>query len=143
MKTSGNTVFISGGSAGIGLAIAKKLSAAGNKIIINGRNEERLQKALKELPKPKSGQLHSASELQKTLFPSASEKQENKPKNGTLNECFDQQPQGTGRVCFSSVKFFQKSGGVPNSVAYLVVDWHIRNASYFSRAAHTATGSCP
>lgn len=49
MKTSGNTVFISGGSAGIGLAIAKKLSAAGNKIIINGRNEERLQKALKEL----------------------------------------------------------------------------------------------
>ncbi len=49
MKTTGNTVFISGGSAGIGLAIAKKLSAAGNKVIINGRSEERLQKALKEL----------------------------------------------------------------------------------------------
>lgn len=49
MKTSGNTVFISGGSAGIGLAIAKKLNAAGNKIIINGRNEQRLQNALKEL----------------------------------------------------------------------------------------------
>ncbi|MBS7233385.1 SDR family NAD(P)-dependent oxidoreductase [Flavobacterium psychroterrae] len=49
MKTSGNTIFISGGSAGIGLAMAKKLSAAGNKIIINGRNEERLQKALGEL----------------------------------------------------------------------------------------------
>jgi uncharacterized oxidoreductase len=49
MKTSSNTVFISGGSAGIGLAIAKKLSAAGNKVIINGRNEERLQNALKEL----------------------------------------------------------------------------------------------
>lgn len=49
MKTTGNTIFISGGSAGIGLAFAKKLSAAGNKIIINGRNEERLQKALKEL----------------------------------------------------------------------------------------------
>ena len=49
MKTTGNTVFISGGSAGIGLAIAKKLSAARNKIIINGRNEERLQNALKEL----------------------------------------------------------------------------------------------
>lgn len=46
MKTTGNTIFISGGSAGIGLAIAKKLNAAGNKIIINGRNEERLQKAL-------------------------------------------------------------------------------------------------
>lgn len=49
MNTSGNTVFISGGSAGIGLAIAKKLSAAGNRIIINGRNEERLQNALAEL----------------------------------------------------------------------------------------------
>lgn len=49
MKTTGNTIFISGGSAGIGLAIAKKFNAAGNKIIINGRNEERLQSALKEL----------------------------------------------------------------------------------------------
>ncbi len=49
MKTTGNTIFISGGSAGIGLAIAKKLDEAGNKIIINGRNEERLQKALGEL----------------------------------------------------------------------------------------------
>lgn len=51
MKTTGNTIFISGGSAGIGLAIAKKLSAAGNKVIINGRSEERLQNALKELDK--------------------------------------------------------------------------------------------
>ena len=49
MKTTGNTIFISGGSAGIGLAIAKKLNAAGNKIIINGRSEERLHRALKEL----------------------------------------------------------------------------------------------
>ncbi|PWN58375.1 SDR family oxidoreductase [Chryseobacterium viscerum] len=50
MQTAGNTVFITGGSAGIGLAIAKKLTEEGNKIIINGRNEERLQSALKELP---------------------------------------------------------------------------------------------
>lgn len=49
MKTTGNTIFISGGSAGIGLAIAKKMSAAGNKVIINGRSAERLQSALKEL----------------------------------------------------------------------------------------------
>lgn len=49
MKTTGNTIFISGGSAGIGLAIAKKFDAAGNKIIINGRNPERLQSALKQL----------------------------------------------------------------------------------------------
>lgn len=49
MKTSENTVFISGGSAGIGLAIARKLSAAGNKVIINGRDGLRLESALKEL----------------------------------------------------------------------------------------------
>lgn len=46
MRTTGNTIFISGGSAGIGLAMAKKLQAEGNRIIINGRNQERLQKAL-------------------------------------------------------------------------------------------------
>lgn len=49
MKTQGNTIFISGGSAGIGFAIAKKLNATGNKIIINGRSEDRLQKAQKQL----------------------------------------------------------------------------------------------
>ena len=46
MKTTGNTIFISGGSAGIGLAIAKKLSDEGKRVIINGRNAERLQKAI-------------------------------------------------------------------------------------------------
>lgn len=49
MRTSGNTIFISGGSAGIGLAMAKKLQGEGNTIIINGRNEERLKKASAEL----------------------------------------------------------------------------------------------
>jgi len=49
MKTTGNTIFISGGSAGIGLAIAQKFSALGNKVIINGRNTERLEKALTKL----------------------------------------------------------------------------------------------
>lgn len=49
MKTQGNTVFISGGSAGIGLAIAKQFSANGNKVIINGRNQDRLNAALPQL----------------------------------------------------------------------------------------------
>lgn len=49
MKTTGNTIFISGGSAGIGLEIAKKFNAAGNKVIINGRSRERLEQALKVL----------------------------------------------------------------------------------------------
>jgi uncharacterized oxidoreductase len=49
MKTSNNTVLISGGSAGIGLEIAKSFSARGNKVIITGRDQQRLEKALEQL----------------------------------------------------------------------------------------------
>lgn len=45
MKTRSNTVLIIGGSAGIGYEIAKRFDAAGNTVIITGRNEERLRKA--------------------------------------------------------------------------------------------------
>ena len=50
MKTTNNTVLISGGSAGIGLEIAKLFSANGNKVIITGRDKNRLDKALAILP---------------------------------------------------------------------------------------------
>ena len=50
MKTTNNTVLISGGSAGIGLEIAKLFSANGNKVIITGRDKKRLDKALSQLP---------------------------------------------------------------------------------------------
>lgn len=50
MNTKGNTIFITGGSAGIGLAMAKQFSEAGNKVIINGRDAARLDKALAQLP---------------------------------------------------------------------------------------------
>jgi uncharacterized oxidoreductase len=49
MKTTGNTILITGGSAGIGLEFAKAFSAKGNHVIITGRNEERLQKAAAQL----------------------------------------------------------------------------------------------
>jgi len=49
MKTSGNTVLITGGSAGIGFEIAKQLIAKGNEVIITGRNADRLNKAAAEL----------------------------------------------------------------------------------------------
>ncbi|PZU86146.1 MAG: short-chain dehydrogenase [Chryseobacterium sp.] len=49
MNTTNNTVLISGGSAGIGLEIAKLLSEKGNKVIITGRNEERLKQATSQL----------------------------------------------------------------------------------------------
>lgn len=49
MKTSGNTVLITGGSAGIGLAIAQLLVDKGNHVIITGRNKERLENAASRL----------------------------------------------------------------------------------------------
>jgi short-subunit dehydrogenase involved in D-alanine esterification of teichoic acids len=45
MRISGNTVLITGGSAGIGLATAKALLATGNTVIVCGRDPVRLEKA--------------------------------------------------------------------------------------------------
>ncbi|MEO6283598.1 MAG: SDR family NAD(P)-dependent oxidoreductase [Dyadobacter sp.] len=49
MKTSGNTILVTGGSAGIGFEIAKAFSEKDNHVIITGRNEERLQNAASKL----------------------------------------------------------------------------------------------
>lgn len=50
MKTTNNTILITGGSAGIGFEIAKLFSEAGNQVIITGRNQQRLDEALAKLP---------------------------------------------------------------------------------------------
>lgn len=49
MKTTQNTILITGGSAGIGFEIAKQFDQKGNHVIITGRNEDRLQKAAAQL----------------------------------------------------------------------------------------------
>ncbi|MEO5894056.1 MAG: SDR family NAD(P)-dependent oxidoreductase [Ferruginibacter sp.] len=49
MKSKNNTILITGGSAGIGLEMAKLFSNNGNRVIITGRNKVRLQQAASTL----------------------------------------------------------------------------------------------
>lgn len=50
MNITNNTVLITGGTAGIGFELAKSFAEAGNKVIITGRNKQRLDEALAKLP---------------------------------------------------------------------------------------------
>ncbi|HWJ79883.1 MAG TPA: SDR family NAD(P)-dependent oxidoreductase [Niallia sp.] len=50
MKLSGNTILITGGSAGIGLAFAERFLKLGNKVIVTGRREHVLQQVKEKHP---------------------------------------------------------------------------------------------
>ncbi len=51
MKLSGRTILITGGSNGIGLALAKKFVELDNEVIITGRNQAKLDAAVHDTPK--------------------------------------------------------------------------------------------
>lgn len=51
MNTTNNTVLITGGSAGIGFELAALFLEKGNKVIITGRDEQRLETAVEQLKK--------------------------------------------------------------------------------------------
>lgn len=48
MNISGNTIFIPGATSGIGLALARRLRAKGNTVIVGGRRAELLQAIVEE-----------------------------------------------------------------------------------------------
>jgi uncharacterized oxidoreductase len=50
MRTSGNTVLITGGSSGIGLELARALISRDNSVIVCGRSESKLNDAKAALP---------------------------------------------------------------------------------------------
>ena len=50
MNLEGNTILITGGASGIGLAFAERFLAAGNQVIICGRREERLREVREKHP---------------------------------------------------------------------------------------------
>ena len=50
MKTSGNTILITGGSTGIGFALADAFLKEGNRVIVCARSEENLRIAKNRLP---------------------------------------------------------------------------------------------
>lgn len=50
MDPTGNTVLITGGASGIGLALARRLLASSNEVVVCGRDRSRLDAARAELP---------------------------------------------------------------------------------------------
>ncbi len=50
MNLSGNTVLITGGASGIGLAFAARFLKAGNQVLVCGRREAKLQEAQRNFP---------------------------------------------------------------------------------------------
>lgn len=50
MKLTGNTILITGGSTGIGLAFAERFIKSGNKVIVTGRRENVLKNAKERFP---------------------------------------------------------------------------------------------
>ncbi|MFL5813541.1 MAG: SDR family oxidoreductase [Bdellovibrionia bacterium] len=73
MKTSENTILVTGGSTGIGLALAIRLLKEGNKVIICGRRQDKLDEAKRAYPELVTYRFDVAKESERNeLFEKAS-----------------------------------------------------------------------
>lgn len=68
MKTSGNTILITGGATGIGFALAEAFVAAANKVLICGRRENRLKEAKSKLPQIHTRRCDLANNIDREAF---------------------------------------------------------------------------
>ena len=68
MKIWGNTVLITGGATGIGLAMAEEFVKAGSEVIICGRTEEALELAKDKLPSLHIKRCDVAKEAEREAF---------------------------------------------------------------------------
>lgn len=77
MKLTGNTILITGGTAGIGLGLAERLHEAGNKVVVAGRRAELLDDITAKHPGVESlvldvadpGSIASARDLVEAKYP--------------------------------------------------------------------------
>ncbi len=65
MELSLNTILITGGGSGIGLALAERFSYAGSKVIICGRNNEKLAEVKNKYPKISTSQSDLTKEAER------------------------------------------------------------------------------
>lgn len=68
MRPSQNTILITGGASGIGLALARRFSEAGNTVIICGRRQARLEEAHRQNPALRTRACDLASESERVAL---------------------------------------------------------------------------